>query len=135
MHLHHTCATNKPGKGAYGKTHGLLLSWRNAKEWEKRFAELERYRAITGNCDVPVKSEQHRSLGRWVTAQRKKYRQFFGGDQLVAGSSELNIRFQRLKEIGFSFAIGSGNAKKAKHKYSTDITGFSEDKSGMTKKI
>eukprot|EP00578_Thalassiosira_sp_NH16_P010495 CAMPEP_0181110142 /NCGR_PEP_ID=MMETSP1071-20121207/18557_1 /TAXON_ID=35127 /ORGANISM="Thalassiosira sp., Strain NH16" /LENGTH=523 /DNA_ID=CAMNT_0023193895 /DNA_START=437 /DNA_END=2005 /DNA_ORIENTATION=- len=56
------------GKGTLGK-----LCSRNINEWEKQFADLLRYRDANRTCDVPTKCT---SLGRWVSNQRKKYRDF-----------------------------------------------------------
>jgi len=107
------------GTGHFGKTNGHLLYSRHAKEWEKQFASLLHYRDTYGNCDVPTQSAKYRSLGRWVSAQRKKHRQFcseVGKDQQdqpsTRGSKELHVRFQRLNDIGFNFIIGSGSRKK-----------------------
>jgi hypothetical protein len=104
------------GKGAFGRTNGHLMSSRNEREWEKQFNVLLEYRALNGNCDVPVKSETYKSLGRWVSAQRKKYQQHFGEGATGNPSNDLVLRFERLKEIGFNFCIGSGKARKGKSK-------------------
>ena len=66
---------------------------------------------------MPVKSETHRSLGRWISAQRRKYQQHLCN--LTPGAkpdNDLVLRFQRLEDIGFKFSIGSGNAQR-KHFY------------------
>lgn len=102
------------GKGAFGRTTGHLMSSRNTREWENQFNILQTYRATHGNCDVPVKSDEYRSLGRWVSSQRKKYRQYFDLKATGKPSNDLLIRFERLKKIGFNFCIGSGNAKRGK---------------------
>jgi len=78
------------------------------KVWENQFAELLllRYKSIHGDCDVPVKSNgEFRSLGRWVTSQRKKYQEF-----QQSGKGDRS-KFRRLAELGFRFKIGSGNAQ------------------------
>jgi len=97
------------GKGAFGK-----ICSRNTNEWEKQFSDLIRYRDIHGDCNVPTKST---SLGRWVASQRKKHRQFLADegrveDQVFAWGKELRNRFQRLKDIGFNFYVGKGNAQQ-----------------------
>ena len=73
------------------------ISCRNAKEWDNRFAELLRYKSIHGNCDVPVKSEgDFKSLGRWVTSQRKKYKDFHSGAEGCRENGEQFLtRFRR----------------------------------------
>lgn len=55
-----------------------------------------------------------RSLGRWISAQRRKYQQYISKDSNAKPSNDLLHRFQRLKDIGFNFSIGSGNAKREK---------------------
>ena len=72
-----------PTKKGVGKSNipSGLISCRNTKEWDNRFAELLRYKSIHGNCDVPLKSEgDFKSLGRWVSSQRKKYKEFHAGE-------------------------------------------------------
>lgn len=103
------------GKGGFAKSTGVFLSSRNAKEWETQFNNLQIYKTTHGNCDVPVKSDQHKSLGRWVSAQRRKYQQYFSRNSSeVKPSNDLIQRFKRLDDIGFNFSIGSGNAKRQK---------------------
>ncbi|KAL7518023.1 hypothetical protein ACHAWX_002889 [Stephanocyclus meneghinianus] len=102
------------GKGAFGRTTGHLMSSRNTREWESQFVILQKYRESHGDCDVPVKSDKYKSLGRWVSAQRKKYHQYFGLNAAGKPSNDLLVRFERLKEIGFNFCIGSGKAKRGK---------------------
>ena len=95
------------------------MSSRNHRDWEKQFKVLLDYKASHGNCDIPVKAEAYKSLGRWVTAQRKKYNEFFGKGVTAAKRNELSnemvIRFERLKEIGFNLSgpgRGGGNRKQ-----------------------
>lgn len=107
---HHT--STFAGKGGFGRTTGLFLSSKNTRDWENQFESLKEYRATHGNCDVPVKSDTHRSLGRWISAQRRKYQQYFSKSQEAKPSKDLLDRFQRLKDIGFNFSIGSGNANR-----------------------
>ena len=87
------------------------MTTKNSMNWEQQFNSLKEYKSIHGNCDVPVKNETYKSLGRWVSAQRKKYQQQVSCNTVGAGN-ELEQRFQRLKDIGFNFVIGSGNAGK-----------------------
>ena len=97
------------GKGAFGK-----FCSRNTSEWEKQFSNLLKYRDAKGDCKVPTKKT---TLGRWVSSQRKQYRQFLTdtrGNQPVDWSGELHNRFLRLANIGFDFHIGKGNAQQRK---------------------
>lgn len=99
------------GKGAFGK-----LCSRNTDEWEKQFSDLLKYCEKNGDCNVPTKCT---SLGRWVSSQRKKYRLFLADEgrdqhQAFGWSKELRSRFKRLKDIGFNFYLGKGNAQQKK---------------------
>lgn len=96
-------------KGMKSSVNGIFISCRNTKEWDNRFAELLRYKSIHGDCDVPVKSDgEFKSLGRWVTSQRKKHKDFHSGTLNGDNAEEFLTRFHRLEEIGFKFKIGSG---------------------------
>lgn len=105
IYTHMNVTLTHPGKGAFGK-----LSSRNVSEWEKKFTALIKYRDANGTCNVPTKNN---SLGRWVSNQRKKYRDFLadqgkGQEQDFGWDSELQNRFQRLKDAGFNFHVGKG---------------------------
>ena len=63
-----------------------------------------------------------RSLGRWISAQRRKYQQYISKDATIKPSKDLLHRFQRLKDIGFNFLIGSGNAKRDKGANAIDLS-------------
>lgn len=43
------------------------------KKWLTVFNKLKRYKKEYGHCDVPSKSADHRTLGRWVEVQRKNF--------------------------------------------------------------
>ena len=90
-------ASPKRTDSGSGKVPSAFISCRNSKEWDNRFAELLRYKSIHGNCDVPVKSEgDFKSLGRWVTAQRKKHKEFHAGEIGSDNSGLYTSRFTRL---------------------------------------
>ena len=89
-------ASPKRSDSGSGKVPSAFISCRNTKEWDNRFAELLRYKSINGNCDVPVKSEgDFKSLGRWVTAQRKKHKEFHAGEIGSDNSGLYTCRFTR----------------------------------------
>ena len=62
------------------------------EKWNARFKELLDYRSERGNCDVPVHQGQ---LGRWITHQRKAYRD----------GSLAQDRIDRLSSIGSKWAL------------------------------
>jgi len=86
-----------PKKKGTGKNiSSVYVSCRNAKEWDNRFAELLRYKSLHGNCDVPVKSDgDFKSLGRWVTSQRRKFKEFHLGELGGENPETFLSRFRR----------------------------------------
>ena len=48
--------------------------------WEQKFADLVRYRDAHGHCNVPTKYKEDTALGRWVSTQRKQYKEFKTGN-------------------------------------------------------
>jgi superfamily II DNA or RNA helicase len=70
----------------------LGFDWQpDASQWEKRYAELVRYRERFGNCEVPHLWPENRPLGHWTSIQRRRQAQ---------GRLEAE-RFQRLNALGF----------------------------------
>jgi len=61
--------------------------------WEEKFAVLLEYKKIHGNCNVPQKWSSNPSLGKWVSDQRKKWRE----------KKLSNVHIDRLNEIGFDW--------------------------------
>ncbi|KAL7536620.1 hypothetical protein ACHAXR_007293 [Thalassiosira sp. AJA248-18] len=75
--------------------------------WDHQFTSLLKYRQLYGNCDVPTACTEYRSLGRWVSTQRSRFREFrCCNRQLSPEGVEQQRRFQKLTEVGFRFAIG-----------------------------
>jgi hypothetical protein len=62
-------------------------------DWDTRYQDLVAYKAEHGNCRVPVNSKIHKSLGGWVSKQRRAY-------NLGCLAPE---RIGKLKEIGFEW--------------------------------
>ena len=77
----------------------LGFMWSGAKKtrWRTRFADLLRYKEVYGNCDVPVKGEENKELGNWVSQQRQSYNR---------GSLHAT-RVKLLEEAGFSWRRGT----------------------------
>ena len=59
------------------------------KQWEEKFAKLEKYRHLHGDCLVPRHYKEDPALGKWVSNQRSK-RDHLDSD-----------RISRLESIGF----------------------------------
>jgi hypothetical protein len=79
------------------------------ERWEMRFAELTRFRERFGHCDVPAKWKENKPLGRWLNAQRERYR---------AGLLDAE-RLERLEKLGVKWAgHGIGPAHPSDVRYS-----------------
>jgi hypothetical protein len=73
-----------------------------SEPWRKRFADLLRYKEVYGNCDVPVKGEENKELGNWVSQQRQNYNR----------GSLHPTRVKLLEEAGFSWSGGTQTWQK-----------------------
>jgi hypothetical protein len=71
----------------------IEFPWRNSNHmrWDQRIAELKRFKARHGHCQVPNRYSRNLILGRWVTKQRMYCQQ----DQLPTG------RKAQLDALGF----------------------------------
>jgi len=74
-------------------------------QWADRVRELMQYRDDHGHCSVPRK---HSSLGRWVDAQRTKFKKFDAGK----ASSMTPHRVKILNYIGFVWDASDKRAAK-----------------------
>jgi hypothetical protein len=61
--------------------------------WEQRFAELEAYKALHGDCKVSTSYKPNPQLGRWVSQQRMQ----------KASGKLWQARMQRLEALGFAW--------------------------------
>ncbi|GBL46118.1 helicase, putative [Sulfuriferula multivorans] len=61
--------------------------------WESSFRALEEYKNKYGSCDVPQKWKENPSLGKWVSDQRKKWR-----DKTLTAE-----RVKRLESLGITW--------------------------------
>jgi len=76
--------------------------------WEDRLEELKQYKAEHGDCHVPQHYSKNKSLGEWVSTQRKQYKLYMKGE----ASSMTRSRALALQEIGFKWSIGRGRGRK-----------------------
>lgn len=65
--------------------------------WEDKFHDLELYRRENGHCNVPTKYKKDSSLGRWVSTQRKQYKEMKDGKRTLMTEE----RAKRLEDLGF----------------------------------
>ena len=74
--------------------------------WNQKFEELQEYKKLHGNCDVPTKHKENRALGRWVSTQRHMYKQLHSGIQPTGVEpGELHRRISLLNSIQFRWAM------------------------------
>jgi hypothetical protein len=75
------------------------------KRWDKMFEKLIAFRESHGHCLVPNRYDVDRSLGAWVSAQRRHYKANM--ENLGRGKHYTPLtleRVRRLEEIGFAWA-------------------------------
>ena len=77
------------------QTHSL------SKTWDERFEELKQYSNFHGNCNVPIRWSQNRSLGQWVSTQRYQYAQLKRGKP----SKMTKEHATRLESLGFTWSL------------------------------
>jgi hypothetical protein len=77
------------------KDDGTARFKHNDKRWHQQHEKLLEYKRINGNCMVPYKYEQDRSLGRWVGKQRKCHK----NDVMKQDRKDL------LDELGFVWTV------------------------------
>lgn len=69
-------------------------------KWEQMYHRLMQYREKHGNCLVPNRYKEDRSLGQWVSAQRRQYKQLHNGED----SPMTTDRAALLENLGFVWA-------------------------------
>jgi len=72
--------------------------------WNKRFAELLKYKEKYGNTNVAVRNKDYRQLGLWVCTQRQEYKKLKANKK----SSMTLDRIQMLNSIGFIWSCRLG---------------------------
>eukprot|EP00977_Amphora_coffeiformis_P009632 scaffold2219_cov177-Amphora_coffeaeformis.AAC.8 len=68
--------------------------------WDEKFQELLQFKETFGHCHVPIKWSENRILGRWVSTQRKEYKNWREGKR----SLMTDERHRRLEAVGFAWA-------------------------------
>ena len=75
------------------------------RTWEERFADLVKFRAEHGHCDVPVSEKS--GLGNWVRSQRRAYSHM----EVGKASSLTSEREEKLTSVGFRWRMNRRAAK------------------------
>lgn len=72
--------------------------------WEQRFSELTQFVKTNGHANVPPVYVTFPKLGKWVIKQRKYHK----------NKMLLDVRFFRLRYLGFNFTLGASQIGKVK---------------------
>ena len=87
------------------KLNTIGFAWAPFDEsWESWFRALEEYKNKYGNCDVPQKWKENPSLGKWISDQRKKWRD----NALIAE------RVKRLESLEIIWQPKNGSQRREK---------------------
>ena len=86
------------------------------ESWEQKLRELKNFRTLYGHCRVPSRYPPNPELGIWVGTQRTQYRLWLRAQQdgkaNVGQTTMTEDRIQLLEEIGFVWALRSGENRK-----------------------
>ena len=80
---------------------------RHERIWNQRLKELKEYKEKHGNCNVPRRYQDNKSLGEWVSTQRKHYRLKEEGKY----STMSKARIDQLNAIGFVWKLPRGGKR------------------------
>mmetsp|Transcript_26733 Transcript_26733/g.32420 ORF Transcript_26733/g.32420 Transcript_26733/m.32420 type:complete len:371 (+) Transcript_26733:152-1264(+) len=81
--------------------------------WTERYTQLKEFNIREGHSNVPFRFKENRSLGIWVSNQRKAYHRYMNGQSshLTQGTIE------KLEEIGFIWHVKEDHGKKWMEQY------------------
>jgi hypothetical protein len=77
-------------------------------EWEAQLARLAAYKAEHGDCNVPRRRAEDRSLGAWVDNQRQRKKKLDCGEP---GDGMTTERAARLEALGFAWGGTKASAE------------------------
>jgi hypothetical protein len=72
--------------------------------WDNMFERLLAFKAKHGHCLVPNRYDEDRSLGAWVSTQRRHYKAIESGNPNQDSTPLTEERVSKLREIGFVWA-------------------------------
>jgi hypothetical protein len=88
----------RPGKS---KEHGT---------WQARLEQLRQYKEEHGDTMVPKEWPQDKTLGHWVSTQRKQYNALLNGDKAALCPE----RIQALENLGFTWCVRPWMTKRSR---------------------
>ena len=87
---------SEPNQQKIGLLDSIVFTW---TIWENGFAEIKEYKAMHGDCLVPI--ENHKELFKWVSTQRLQYKYFQEGKKSALNQHKIDL----LDGIGFTWTI------------------------------
>jgi len=105
----------------------LGVDWQTFdSRWSQRFADLEKFHARYGHCDVPQSGGQHNSLGKWLNQQRTAKRSGKLPEQREKQLSSLGVVWDPL-EAGWRKQFRSLERFKSIHGHCRVPFSYSDD--------
>jgi hypothetical protein len=77
---------------------------RQQSRWDSMFTRLIAFKEKHGHCLVPNRFEKDRSLGAWVSTQRRHYKVMMSKDFDHTSTPLTTERIQKLNDVGFAWA-------------------------------
>ena len=81
----------------------MLLQEALDAAWEEKLVRLEAYKAVHGDCNVPLRWADDKQLGKWVVHQRGRKRKLDRGEPSKGMTAE---RAARLTALGLVWDPG-----------------------------
>ena len=98
-----SCDNTDEGSGEEQQIHSNL-SIHQQNRWESMFARLIDFKEKHGHCLVPNRFEEDRSLGAWVSTQRRHYKLMASKNFDQSSTPLTKERIQKLRDVGFVWA-------------------------------
>jgi len=76
--------------------------------WHHRFQELQKFKIIHGDCNVPQNYIHNKSLGKWVSRQRFEYANMCGGLSTRLSKN----RIEALNAVGFTWSMRKSRKRR-----------------------
>jgi hypothetical protein len=93
----------------------------NDEGWEMQIAKLSVYKAAHGDCNVPQRWSEDRTLGRWVSDQRKYKKKLDRGEPSHGMTS---ARAVKLNALGFVWELSAAAISKQMSEGQRDDAGW-----------
>ena len=89
----------------------MLLQEALDAAWEEKLVRLEAYKAVHGDCNVPLRWADDKQLGKWVVHQRGRKRKLDRGEPSKGMTA---ARAAKLDALGFAWDPPRQGGKRGK---------------------